>query len=772
MATHATKLQSTPRLQCLPEELLSNIVLRLDCDDACALRLTCKAIAAKTLHDFGHEFFTEKAFLLTPESLKVLTGIAESARLRRCLRKVNLLTACFTEREDRCDHGCSCTWHPTARQMEAFRTYVAGQKQLAESGDAVRILTRAFRSLPALHTIRLVDNPNLLCAGVDTAGLRKLTRKTARPPGFDWPQDRPDRQYTTWFSHVWRTLVQSIVKSGITTLTCFSTRIANPNNGPSINPDMKFSSKTGDGLAKAFAHVTSLGLVVPSMSTAHKGNNIQHEATGKTLRKFAALFPALEELSLRFDFADNSGVAYSQFVQHLPLCKFKTLRLEGIFIDAITLGLTLARCGSLEELRLTSIDISDASWVSILEILQTLPKLWHLDLMYLTDRGCKAYFLKQRESLRDDGVFAADIDGWDDMDEAYTDDNNDDMSDLEPWAPEGEASPDEPSDKAADVHMTVDFDPVASTTTTTCAPNAAISAAAGPLRAEHDDEEKENDFTAPGHHGGPERGYYVCIRTRVGIAKYLPIFKAEYNVGSGLDDFVFNGPPGLANMMVAGIFGGANGVPMPMASSAQGVNGSQTNQAGGAGGTVGPGHAAGGPISYQNFLNANQGVVVPPPANPPVVIAGVTNAANNVPIGSTGGGASASDKNNNNSNNNNNSAPPAHSLTAANTSSAHPQLPYPIGAAVLTPAQLVAHMLGGANSYPTATTSSSHAGPPPPPPPPPPPAVPSSATSHFGLSPAVPGAGRGEGGIAYQDAWMLEIEEEGETDFMAFGDDN
>ncbi|KYG40294.1 hypothetical protein M433DRAFT_230734 [Acidomyces richmondensis BFW] len=404
---------STPSLQCLPEELLSNIVLRLDCDDACALRLTCTAIAGKTIHDFGHEFFGEKAFLLTPESLKVLVGIAESARLRRFLNKVNILTGRFVEREAQCAYGCSCSWHPTVRQMEAFRAYVAGQKRLAESGDDVRMLSRAFARLPALHTIRLVDNPTLLCAGVDTAGLRKIARKTARPPGFEWPPDLPDGRYAAWFSHVWKTLVQSIVKSGITSLTCFSTRIANPVNGLSISPDLKFSSKTRDGLAKAFAHVTSLGLVVPSTLTAHKANRVQPEVAGEILRSFAALFPRLEELSLRCDFGDNSGAACSRLVQHLPLSNFKTLRLEGILIDAVSLGAALARCVSLEELRLTSVDLSDASWVSILEILQGLPKLWHLDLMYLTDRGCKAYFLKQRAHLTGDELFAGDEDGWD-----------------------------------------------------------------------------------------------------------------------------------------------------------------------------------------------------------------------------------------------------------------------------------------------------------------------------------------------------------------------
>jgi hypothetical protein len=48
------------RLASLPEELLSNISIKLGSDDICAFRLTCKDVEVKTGHEFAKEYFSEK----------------------------------------------------------------------------------------------------------------------------------------------------------------------------------------------------------------------------------------------------------------------------------------------------------------------------------------------------------------------------------------------------------------------------------------------------------------------------------------------------------------------------------------------------------------------------------------------------------------------------------------------------------------------------------------------------------------------------------------
>lgn len=52
----------------LPEELVSNIACKLGSDDLFALRLTCRDLEAKSLHEFGTEYFAAKCFIFTTEA--------------------------------------------------------------------------------------------------------------------------------------------------------------------------------------------------------------------------------------------------------------------------------------------------------------------------------------------------------------------------------------------------------------------------------------------------------------------------------------------------------------------------------------------------------------------------------------------------------------------------------------------------------------------------------------------------------------------------------
>lgn len=47
---------SAAALDTLPEELITNIAARLNVDDVSALRLTCRNVEAKCLHEFGSQY--------------------------------------------------------------------------------------------------------------------------------------------------------------------------------------------------------------------------------------------------------------------------------------------------------------------------------------------------------------------------------------------------------------------------------------------------------------------------------------------------------------------------------------------------------------------------------------------------------------------------------------------------------------------------------------------------------------------------------------------
>lgn len=62
--SNAATGNAAPNAHCqlarLPEELISNISLRLQSDDVFALRQTCVDIERKTLHEWAKEYFAQK----------------------------------------------------------------------------------------------------------------------------------------------------------------------------------------------------------------------------------------------------------------------------------------------------------------------------------------------------------------------------------------------------------------------------------------------------------------------------------------------------------------------------------------------------------------------------------------------------------------------------------------------------------------------------------------------------------------------------------------
>lgn len=141
----------------LPEELVCNIAMRLWSDDVQSLRLTCKALEEKTLHDFALEYFSDKAVIISSSSLKTLNAIANSDKLRGFLRRVHVLTAYFSDSAFTCGKACPygncCGWQPTIRQREAWKFLVQDAKDLKASGRDKDMLTQAFSKLPTLSEI-------------------------------------------------------------------------------------------------------------------------------------------------------------------------------------------------------------------------------------------------------------------------------------------------------------------------------------------------------------------------------------------------------------------------------------------------------------------------------------------------------------------------------------------------------------------------------------------------------------------------------------------
>ncbi|KAK5135069.1 hypothetical protein LTR08_005594 [Meristemomyces frigidus] len=506
-------------LACLPEELISNIAARLDSDDMSSLRLTCQAIEKKVFFEFATEYFTGKCFMITTESLKVLVGIASSERLRGYLHDVYICTALFSEQAFNCPSGChNCAWQPTVRQSEAYRTYMLDQKRLADSAEDKAMLLSALTQLGHLNSIRLVDGvDSLLSSGVGTAGLCKVTRRTGRQPLWA-PEHGKDTEYTHWLSHVWKIIIQGLAGSGCA-ISGLDARITSYLNGLTLTRDLNMGKDIPE-LRKALTNLKRLRLTLRGNMLVKKDKTPDRVASAQRLKKFASCISAVEDLTLAYDSSAESGFVHYNLMKNLRLGGITTLALDTLDIDSKTLASTLAPMSSIKDLKLVSVNLLSGTWVAILTLLNKLKTLDHLHLLFLQEARRKAYFLTQPEDVPADYYGDENSEApsdWADVDESEDSDNE--MPDLEP----------------ADSFDTTD----------------------GPTAEETADDattEESLNFVAPGHEHMGETGYYICIRGAQ-IAKYLPVFIAEYNVGPSLEDAMamdpFAGPAGFNGIMNA-----------------------------------------------------------------------------------------------------------------------------------------------------------------------------------------------------------------------------
>ncbi|KAK3075982.1 hypothetical protein LTR53_000159 [Teratosphaeriaceae sp. CCFEE 6253] len=533
---------SQPRLDQLPEELISNIALRLDYDDITSFRLTCRTLEARSFHDFATEYFSAKAFMLLTGSLKVLGAIARDARLREFLHSIYVVTAFFHQSAFSCANGCHCSWKPTVRQAEAYRLYIRDQQQLKNSGDDKKMLTEALKQLPAVTSLYLADGPSHgeMLENANLYGLRKVVRTTSRSPSCCPSTNKTDRAYSSWCTHVWKVMCQAISKSNRTSILSFGSHTTSTSDGFSVASDFKLGPTTRAGMTKALQNVKRARLSVRGNTAVRKDGGIDPDATVGVIHNFGILLrqSQLEDVSLKYDMAAMSGFVHVALSCTWHLSRLKKLAIDGVFTTADSLVHMVSSLSSVSDLLLSCSNLTEGDWKPVLRAMQKLEKLDHLHLRWLQEAGCKVFFLQQREMEED-------------VEEAWLDEGSN----------EGLGAEDDDSDGEGllGTESPLVFDPFSKPE---------------PIATEPPPPEEEQEFAAPGHDGGVERGYYICLKGEAQIRKYLPIFLKEYNIGENLDDehgLPFppgllptggagaGGPPAAFNAMMNSIFG-----PMPL----------------------------------------------------------------------------------------------------------------------------------------------------------------------------------------------------------------
>ena len=683
---------TTTGLADLAEELVSNISIKLGSDDVFAFRLTCKSLERKSFHEFAVEYFSDKSFMFSTESLKVLANIAANERLRGQLHHIYFVPMLFSERALNCSLGSECLWKPTVRHSEAYRGYVEDQTSLKRSGRDFDMLAQAFNQLTALHGLTFADMLANMPSSTDFAGLAKAMRRT-NTNLINGPNSPKDKEYYQHKNAVWKTVMRALAASNLTTLTQLRTDLCVHKNALSIPGSLALDLSTLDGLHNSFKGLKQLRLQISShrLNTTHSqeddGDHVVKR--GVVMSAWAVMMPSLEELSLHFSYSPSSTFLSHSFMKKIDLKKLTVLKLSSLYTNAQWLGLIIRSLVAVKDLQLTWINLAMGNWIPVLEHIQKLKVLDHLHLMYLHEAGRKTYFLAQPEQDQadpEDPFGLGDDVGqipYSDEEDNDSDNDNASMPDLQPHTDGAlEGTLNEKSDAGSNSDNMPNLEPLLPAplpssdfvlTQPTTSPTqhksepqgATNDTDTGPQVGTHSNEDHTPPDLSP-FGLGEGRGHYICLHGSQ-IREQIPTFIKEYNVADdGGDDGI--GPPaaflntlaqvfGVAPTNVAGnaqigsatlAFPGPLPPPQPPAGGGAGAGGTQNAGSAGAGGAGGNVNFAVGtlplPVVWPNippgattFSNAAQAGVALSAYG--VAAANDQSAGNQTGAGGTGVGA-------------------------------------------------------------------------------------------------------------------------------------
>ncbi|TKA32534.1 hypothetical protein B0A50_01642 [Salinomyces thailandicus] len=402
-----------PRLDGLPEELVSNIAMKLGSDDVFALRLSCKSLQAKSFHEFATEYFTEKCFQFTTDSLKVLVAIANDDRLNPYLKEVDFLTSFFHGSKFCCSNGKHCVWQPTVRQEEAFRFYIKDQQQLKQSGKDSKMLTEAFSKLKKVGIIDLHDH---MCPSITGKfwGMAKVARTCNTVPILATSYGG-DRDYMRWKHHVWKTVFGAFSKSGNRSVSRFGTSLTGGSGNLLSLVNLTVDKAAISALTHSFSNVTHLKL---QLDTYGLSKISDEKEARKVYTRIARIFGSIKWLYLRFDSSSPEAQArstwlFTAFMDGVKQAKLKELALRNLVLDAHSMCKTVRVMKALEFLDLELVDLKSGDWTMVLKAIQKMKSLNHLHLMYLSERRRRAYFGVQPEEPQDSSQWSEGPDDFD-----------------------------------------------------------------------------------------------------------------------------------------------------------------------------------------------------------------------------------------------------------------------------------------------------------------------------------------------------------------------
>jgi hypothetical protein len=299
------------------------------------------------------------------------------------------------------DTGSSGSKECQAAHAELWQDQMKLHRLGKKPGGDEYLLRRAFKHLKSHLWLGFLDDALSLPTNMTCHGLNKLSRKL-RHSLTHWPVHHvhlssSDRTGCAWLTHVFRTTLTAVAKSGIV-VEHLEASFSRCKVALLPSTDLKFHPRIASKLTECFSKMERFSIEFRTYRNWSENATHSHrQETSDSIdcaRSFARIFKNAKILRLISDTGPLSGAFCVAMVQQLELRKVTQLHLVSISINYCDLATILCHLGSAHTVSLKYVNLQAGAWSSILKVLLKLPRLNHLHLLLLMQEGKPTSFLR------------------------------------------------------------------------------------------------------------------------------------------------------------------------------------------------------------------------------------------------------------------------------------------------------------------------------------------------------------------------------------------
>lgn len=387
------ELTEKPKLDTLPEEIISIIVQKNAPLEILKLRQVCKALEHSTFHDFSTQFFSRLSVLLTYGGLERLSEICQHPRIANLVRELRISIALFSDplAEDEDEDDDEEYFGKIADEhLEAYKRFALEQQYLltVELDSEIRsTVAAALKSLPNCHGLEIHRLPT----GLGMMAFEKTAGSFFKKCDSS---ERMQELLTGLLPLLWR----AVAKSGAS-ITEFSMGLDNTRgDGAAIEPKvLNCPERSLPQLRVAIGNLKKLMLNI-DLDTPNL------RLYRSSFHKYIACAEQLEVLGLDFGMSNGSDEVDHLFRPPEDLTPITYPAVKEIFLSNVdTIENDTLRdflrlfAGSLERLHFNAVTLQ-SPWDGDIQFFRNKLHLKHLCMMHCSDEQDSGILLARRSA--------------------------------------------------------------------------------------------------------------------------------------------------------------------------------------------------------------------------------------------------------------------------------------------------------------------------------------------------------------------------------------